>query len=306
MTLQDFRTTTGRNALLGYLAIWLVSTAYLAFKDADWSFPVISLILFGTVLSAVGWFLTRRSAAPPVSVARPARQVAWLLAYLLLYAFVLIGWGLGALKAAIPEGQLQDVAVLVYKLAIHVAIPAALIAALGGALRDTFDPGLRRRGIWLALIVMSAIMIGLLAVVSPSLKQLGEAGLTGTNALPWIAGSWLWISLEAGLCEEYLFRAGLQSRLAAWLHSPVAAILITSVLFALAHWPGLYLRGGPDVDGWSTDPIQVAAFTIASLSPLAVMLGTLWARTRSLVLVVMVHGAIDALPHATEFFKIWH
>ncbi|HEV7233006.1 MAG TPA: hypothetical protein VGN36_02090, partial [Sphingorhabdus sp.] len=69
--------------------------------------------------------------------------------------------------------------------------------------------------------------------------------------------------------------------------------------------PGLYLRGGPGVDGWSTDPIQVAAFTIATLSPLSVMLGVLWQRTRSLLLVVLIHGAIDALPNTAELVRVW-
>ena len=59
------------------------------------------------------------------------------------------------------------------------------------------------------------------------------------------------------------------------------------------------------MDGWSTDPIQVAAFTIATLSPLSVSLGLLWARSRSLLLVVLVHGAIDALPHTAEMARIW-
>jgi membrane protease YdiL (CAAX protease family) len=108
------------------------------------------------------------------------------------------------------------------------------------------------------------------------------------------------------LCEEFLFRALLQSRLSAWLRSPVAAIAIAALLFALAHWPGLYLRGGPDVDGWSTDPLQVAAFTIATLSPIAVMMGVLWERTRSLLLVALVHGAIDALPNVADMIRTWH
>ena len=77
------------------------------------------------------------------------------------------------------------------------------------------------------------------------------------------------------------------------------------MLFALSHWPGLYLRGNAEVDGWSTDPIQVAAFTIATLSPLSIALGLLWARSRSLLLIVLVHGAIDALPNTTELVHIW-
>ncbi len=292
-------------ALLAYLLVWGGSTAYLAATGGDWVFPIASLLIFGLILSGIIWFLTHRMDAPAVPVAQPKRESLGLLAYLAIYAFLLIGLWLGSLKAAIPAGPAQELAVLAYKLAIHVGIPIGVILAMGGAVRPLFDAGLQRRGFWPALLVLSALMFALLAVVSPSLKQIAGLGLTPATALLWVLLSWVWLALEAGLCEEFLFRACLQSRLAAWLKSPVAGILLTSLLFGLAHWPGLYLRGGPDVDGWSTDPVQVAAFTVATLSPLSISLGLLWARSRSLLLIVLVHGAIDALPHTAELYGIW-
>ena len=296
---------TSVRALLVYLAVWAAATLYLAATGGDWIFPIASLVIFGLILSSIIWFLTRHMNAPEVPVASPKRESLGLLAYLALYAFLLIGVWLGTVREAVPEGPNQEWTVLAYKLLIHVGLPVAIILLLGGAVRPLFDAGTERKGFWPALIVLSALLFGLLAVVSPSLKQIGALNLGLMATLFWVALSWTWLSLEAGLCEEFLFRACLQSRLAAWLKSPVAGITLTSVLFGLAHWPGLYLRGGPGVDGWSTDPIQVAAFTIATLSPLSVALGLLWARSRSLLLIVLVHGAIDALPHAAETFRIW-
>ena len=292
-------------ALGAYLAVWAAATGYLAASGGDWVFPFASLIIFGLIFSSLIWFCTRRMNAPAVPVAQPARESLGLLAYLALYAVLLIGIWLGSLRDAIPEGPSQEVAVLAYKLLIHVGLPVAIILMLGGAVRPLFDGGMARKGFWTTLIVLSAMMFGLLAVVSPSLQQIGELELDPASTLFWVLASWAWLSVEAGLCEEFLFRACLQSRLAAWMKSPVAAIAVTSVLFGLAHWPGLYFRGGPGVDGWSTDPVQVAAFTIATLSPLSVSLGLLWARSRSLLLVVLVHGAIDALPHTAEMVHIW-
>lgn len=295
----------GLRALLIYLAIWGASTAYLGLTGGDWTFPFISLLIFGAVLSGLIWFLTRRMAAPPVPVARPQAESLALLGYLAVYAVLLVGIWLGTVRDAVPSGQGQELAVLGYKLLIHVALPAGIILLLGSSLRPLFDTGLQRSGFWSTLIVLSALMFALLATVSPALKQIDALGLAPAATILAVLASWAWLSLEAGLCEEFLFRACLQSRLAAWLRSPATAILITSVLFGLAHWPGLYLRGGPGVDGWSTDPVQVAAFTIATLSPLAVSLGLLWERSRSLLLVVLVHGAIDALPNTAEFVGIW-
>ena len=292
-------------AVLVYLAIWGAAVAYLAATGGDWTFPFISLLIFGLALGGVIWFLTRKMDSPPVPVRHPREESLALLGYLVLYAVLLIGIWLGTIKQAIPVGQNQELAVLGYKLLIHVAIPAGILLLLGSSILPLFDNGVRRRGFWPALIIICALMFALLAVVSPSLRQIGALHLAPAAAVAWVLGSWAWMSVEAGLCEEFLFRACLQSRLTAWLQSPAAAIVAMSILFGLSHWPGLYLRGGPEVDGWSADPIQVAAFTIATLSPLSVSLGLLWARSRSLLLVVLVHGAIDALPNTAEFVRIW-
>ncbi|HMG46848.1 MAG TPA: CPBP family glutamic-type intramembrane protease [Allosphingosinicella sp.] len=55
--------------------------------------------------------------------------------------------------------------------------------------------------------------------------------------------------------------------------------------------------------GWSANPLEVAAFTIAVLSPVGLFFGTLWWRTRSLLLIVLLHGAIDLLPNLAEFLQ---
>ena len=305
MTRSDLLGRSGLRALFGFLAAWGAAVAYLAASGGDWTFPIASLGIFGLGLGSIIWFLTRKMDAPAVPVEQPARQSIGLLVYLAIYAVLLIGIWLGTIKHAIAPGPAQELVVLAYKLIIHVGIPAGILLALGSKLTGMFDTGTNRRGFWLTLVVLCGLMFVLLAVVSPSLKQIGALNLGLAAALAWVVGSWAWMSVEAGLCEEFFFRACIQSRLAAWLKSPASVIAITSVLFALSHWPGLYLRGGPDVDGWSTDPIQVAAYTIATLSPLAVSLGLLWSRSRSLLLVVIVHGAIDALPHTASFARIW-
>ena len=305
MDRSQFFDRNGKRAVLAYIFAWSAAVAYLALRGGDWVFPIVSLVVFGLILGAIIWFLTRKMDAPPVPVEQPAKQSIGLLAYLVIYAVLLIGIWLGSIKHAIPPGPIQELAVLAYKLAIHVGLPAALLLLLGSKLRGMFDTGVKRPGFWPAAILLCALMFGLLAAVSPSLKEIGAFNLGPAAAILWVLGSWAWISVEAGLCEEFLFRACLQSRLAAWTKSPAIAIVITSILFGLGHWPGLYLRGGPGVDGWSTDPVQVAAFTIATLSPLSLALGLLWARSRSLLLIVLVHGAIDALPNAAEFIRIW-
>jgi membrane protease YdiL (CAAX protease family) len=290
---------------IAYAAVWAAAVAFLAVAGADWTFPLISMGVFGLALSGVALVLTRNAKAPPVPVQRPALEAGAVLAFLALYAVVFLGWGMGAVRAVFPPGREQELLVLAVKLAVHVALPAALLAALGARLAPLFAARIGKPGFWPTLIVLGAILIGLLCVVSPSLKQIADTHAP-LAVLAWAApASFVWMAVEAGFCEEFLFRAVLQSRLAAALKTEVGAVVLGATLFGLAHAPGLYLRGGPDVDGWSTNPLQVAAYTIATLSPLALLMGTVWARTRSLLLVVLLHASVDVLPNLPEFLHTW-
>ncbi|TXC73226.1 CPBP family intramembrane metalloprotease [Sphingorhabdus soli] len=292
-------------AVLGYVAIWGGSTLYLAGAGTDWIFPIVSLGLFGGLLTALAVWLTRRTAAPTVPVRRPIRESLVLLAYLAVYAVLFLGPVMSWLRSAIPPGPGQELAVIAFKLAIHLVIPILLLRAAKASLEGTTDPGLSRKGVVATLVVFGAILVGLQTLVSPSLRQIAALDLSPFAVGAWILGAWAWISIEAGLCEEFFYRVLLQSRLGAWFGSAPLAIATTAIVFALAHAPGLYLRGGPGVEGWSQNPVEVAAYTIATLSPIAIMFGTLWHRTRSLVLVVMLHGAVDALPATARFATIW-
>ncbi|MES2724666.1 MAG: CPBP family intramembrane glutamic endopeptidase [Pseudomonadota bacterium] len=299
----------GRIRATGYLAIyavlWGAAFAYLFFKQADWTFPLVSLGVFGVLLSGVAWALTRRSDPPPVRVRRPRVELTAVLIFMVIYAVGFLGWGMGALKAAMPDGQARELVVLAAKLAVHVAIPALILLALGGRVAPLFSTGMDRKGFWPTLIVMGVIFLALLSVVSPSLQQIAELR-PGLQVLAWAApAAFLWIALEAGLAEEFLFRAVLQTRLAAVLRSETGAVVLGALVFALAHVPGLYLRGAPGEQGHSTDLFEVIAYTIGALSPVALMLGVIWARTRSLLLVVLLHAAIDVLPILPEFLVTW-
>lgn len=301
-------TTTGRRegrALLAFLAVWAAATAYLAATGGEWVFPIFSLLVFGTALTALAWWLTRHSGAPELPVARPKREAVALIAYLAVYAVLFLGILFTTIKAAIPDPATREVAMMAFKLLIHVALPAALLLLVGGKVAPMWDGGLGRPGVRSTLIVLGLVLVGLMAAVTPALADIRALGLTPGVAAGWAALSFAWMSVEAGLNEEFLFRAGLQSRLQAWLESPAWAIGLTSLVFALAHAPGLYLRGGPGTDGWSTDPLQVVAFTLATIAPISVLFGVLWWRTRSLLLVVLLHGAADMLQHTAGMAKLF-
>jgi membrane protease YdiL (CAAX protease family) len=291
--------------LAAYLLLWIAATCYLAAKGADWTLPAISLVVFGAGLPMLGIALTRGAVPPPIPVNRPALELCALLVFLCVYAVGFLGWGMSATRAALPAGREQELLVVAVKLLVHVAAPALLLAALGARIAPLFNSGLRAPGFWPPLLVLGAAILGLLCVVSPALSEI-KALHASAATLAWAApATFMWLAIEAGLCEEFLFRAVLQTRLAAVLKTEAGAVVSGAVLFALAHVPGLYLRGHPGVDGYSSDPLQVVAFMIGVLSPVALLFGTLWARTRSLLLIVLLHAAVDVLPNIPDFVHTW-
>jgi uncharacterized protein len=295
----------GIAAAVGYAALWGGAVAYLALTDGDFVTPILVMGIFGLGLSLFAWLLTRGANAPAIEVKRPALESGGVLAYLAIYAVLFLGFAMSAARNAFPEGPQQELAVMALKLTAHVLLPAVLLVAFGARLAPLFQAGLKGRKFWRTLIVLGAIILALLAIISPSLNNIAATNSPPT-LLAWIAPvSFIWIAVEAGLNEEFLFRAVLQTRLAAWFQSMWASVFVSSVLFGLAHAPGLFMRGGPGVDGWSTDPWQVIAHTIAVLSPISLLFGLIYARTKSLLLVVLLHGLVDVLPNMADFIRLW-
>lgn len=293
-------------AALSYAALWGGSTAYLFTRgNEDWFTAAFVFAVFGIALSSLAWLLTRGAEAAPVAVKRPAIESVAVIGYLLVYAIGFLGFGMTAARAAFPEGPAEEVLVMGVKLVAHVILPALLLLMLGAKLSPLIQARLRGRWFWRTLLVLGALILGLLCVISPSLRDI-EALEPTPALLAWAAPlSFLWVAVEAGLNEEFLFRAVVQTRLTAWLGSPWIGVVLTSILFGLAHLPGLFMRGGPGDDGWSTDPFEVAAYTIAVLSPMGLLFGLIYARTQSLLLVVLLHALVDVLPNMSDFIRIW-
>ncbi|MBS0386798.1 MAG: CPBP family intramembrane metalloprotease [Proteobacteria bacterium] len=288
-----------------YLAVWGGAVLYLARTGGGWTDAVTVFVIFGVTLSGLAWLLTLGVQAPAIPVARPALESGVLLVYLALYAVVFLVFGMSWARYVLPPGREQELLVLALKLIVHVGLPCILLGLLGAKLRPLFQAGLKGRKFWRTLIVLGVVFLALLSAISPSLQQIANQHPSAA-LLAWAApASFVWIALEAGLNEEFLYRAVLQTRLAALLRSPAAGVAVTALLFGLAHAPGLYLRGGPGVDGWSHDPLQVAAYTIATLSPMGVLFGVIYMRTKSLLLAVLLHGLVDVLPNLASFIQVW-
>jgi membrane protease YdiL (CAAX protease family) len=160
----------------------------------------------------------------------------------------------------------------------------------------------------LVFVGMAFILLVFQSVAGRGLKDITEAKVSGDTLLFGMPFVFLWLMLEVGVVEEFFFRALLQSRLSAALRSELGAIVIMSLLFGLIHAPGLYLRTGATQEGLSANPtlFMAVGYSIVITSVAGFFLGVLWARTRNLLLLILVHAAADLLPNTLPTLRAFH
>jgi membrane protease YdiL (CAAX protease family) len=269
------------------------------------------LLIFGVGFSVAAYFATHGIAPASHPVEQPRKESFAVLGYLALFAVLFLGYGLSAIKDAAPDGRIEETAILVAKLVAMVALPALLFARLGYTRKELF--GVLSRGAYpnkqlvRALLIMAALLLALQLMIGRGPARIAALEQPGWLIALAVPLALLWMTIEAGLTEEFLFRVLLQTRLAAWLRSETAGVLLMALVFGLAHAPGYVLRGAHLMEGMggAPDPLTAAAYSIVVVSPIGLMFGVLWARTRSLLLVVLLHGWTDLVPNLAPFVRTW-
>ena len=81
-----------------------------------------------------------------------------------------------------------------------------------------------------------------------------------------------------------------------------------ALLFGLAHAPGFIFRHAGTVESIGSNPsvADAVAYSIAVLSIGGIYLGVVWARTKNLFALMIIHAATDLLPNFPHFVRTWH
>jgi membrane protease YdiL (CAAX protease family) len=258
------------------------------------------MIVFGLLFSGAALWATR--GAGPAGRGRPGGAAA-IAAYLVLFAVGFLGWGSPPRRRAGRAGAVGRP--LAAKLGAMVLFPGPFSwpGATPPLLRFTRPDRVERQ----ALLVMGALLLLLQLVAGRGPKAIAALPHPAWAIALAAPVALAWMCLEAGLTEEFLFRAAFQTRATAWLRSETAGLVAMAVLFGLAHAPGYVLRGAHAMEGFAQapDPLTAAAYSIVVVSPIGLAFGVLWARTRSLLLVVFLHGWADLVPNLAEFVRTW-
>lgn len=269
-----------------------------------WSDALFSLGLMGVIFPLLTLALTRGLRPPQLPPA--GRALLPLTAYMAVFAVLVLGFGLSWIQKTVSAEPGRSVAILALKLITMVAVPAAILAASTGALSPWISPRWYSGRLWIPLLGLGIPMLLFQAVLGRGLKTMAAMGPT-PGMLAWvIPACFLWLIVDVGLPEELLFRVAAQGAIADRLRSPIAGVLLGALLFGLAHAPGLYLRGASAFEGLEGRPSigWAVAYSIAVISPPGILFGTLWARTRSLSLVILLHATMDLIPNLAVFLKM--
>ena len=302
MTAQVDASVLGRHVgvwlLAGYIALY--TTMLLAMRrtgNFDPTEALLVLSILGVGFSLAAWLFTVRVSRLEYVVANPMAELA-AVAALLIPASVFITWGLEFLHRYVPSDPEKAVMILAAKLAVFVVFPAIVMRKqFGYSLRKLAPISLRASHL-LAAFGMSVLLLAFQAVLGRGLRDIAGAHLPVVALLWGVPLTFIWLILEAGAVEEFFFRVLLQTRLSGVLKSELGAVVLMSLIFGLAHAPGIYLRTGITQEGLQNPSLLMAVgYSIVVTSVAGFFLGVLWARTRNFAVVVIVHAAGDLLPN---------
>ena len=249
---------------------------------------------------------TRRVPALPNVVRTPGIEAGVLVTYLVASAWVLLS-GFGRV-ARIGSEPLHSIVLLSVKVMAFVAIPAAIVSALGHyKIAELIPTSLGWRGLRPALW-MSLAAILMQSLLGRGLRDIREAHLPVWVLVVAAPLSFVWLTIEVGIVEELFFRVLLQERLAVALRSPWGGLVLAAVLFGLVHAPGFFLRPAATQEALGSHPslFMAVGYSIVMTSLASLFLGVLWMRTKNFAVVVIVHAASDLLPNLVPWVKAFH
>jgi membrane protease YdiL (CAAX protease family) len=285
-------------------------------KSFDAAGAVVVLIVFGIVFPFIAWIATRRAIPLSISITPNKSQLIVLIGYIIFLSVYLVG-GPQWIDQHLPSSWIDSprtrfFITLAKKLIVFVAIPFAIFRfGFGYRLRDFGIQGAGLRALRHSHLPVVLVVGGAFLAFQYFLSGGGSAFRHGHftlyQLLIGLPICFIWLFVEAGLVEEFFFRALIQSHLAAALKSEVSGVVLMSLIFGLAHAPGFIFRHAGEVEGLGSNPsaLDAIAYSIVVLAISGVTFGVIWARTKNLFAVMLIHAAGDLLPNFAGFAQTW-
>ncbi len=302
-----------------YVLLFLI-LYFLAFASALFIYRLpladlaTTILIVGAGFSLLAWLLTKNFHSGLIR--KPVfKSEGFILSLLIGWITLYITCGGTFINSLLPENiqhddQWQFFIVIVRKIFVFVLVPFFIYRIFGFSIKD-FGLTLSMRKIFtrkiiFLLIILSASILLFEYFLSGGAKPIRDREFSALQLLTGLPLTFLWMCIETGFIEEFFFRALLQSRLAVLIKSEWGAILISGLIFGLAHVPGLYLRGA-ESEG-ITEKLSVwfwLSYCIVNMSVAGIFLGIVWAKTKNLYAVIILHAMVDLLPNLGYLINTW-
>lgn len=315
--MKSFLSLLKNRSFLLAVVLYLVGILILSRRPAfSLSEALLEFLIFGVAFSLLAWCVTGR--ARPLAVARhpTSGEMIGLLLYVLAVSIYLV-FGPQWIDSWLPRDWIGSERIRFFvslsrKLIVFVLLPFVLFGPLCGYKLADFGwqkAGLRElgRSHLAVVLVLSAAILAFQFYLGGGAAPIREGKLSAHQLLLGIPLCFLWLAIEAGLVEEFFFRALIQARLSAWYRSEITGVVLMALVFGLAHAPGFIFRHAGVVEGLGANPspLDAIAYSIVILSVSGVFLGIIWARTKNLFALIIIHAATDLLPNLAHFVRTW-
>jgi membrane protease YdiL (CAAX protease family) len=284
-----------------------------SFEPAE---AIVVLVVFGGIFPLLAWAATLRAVPLSLFVKPSTTALIALIGYVILLSLYLVG-GPQWIDQHLPHSwvdsaRIRFFIVLVKKLVIFVAIPFAIFRfGFGYGLRDF---GIQREGLRAlcgshlpVVLVVGGAFLCFQYFFSGGGAAFRREHFTALQLFVGLPVCFIWLLFEVGLVEEFFFRGLVQSQFAAAFKSEVSGVVLMSLIFGLAHAPGFIFRQAGEVEGLGSNPsaLDAIAYSIVVLAVSGITFGIIWARTKNLFAVMLIHAAGDLLPNFVGFVRTW-
>lgn len=284
-----------------------------SFEPAE---AIIVLFVFGGVFPLLAWAATLRAVPLSLSVNPGISALIVLIGYVILLSLYLVG-GPQWIDQHLPHSLIDSARFrffisLAKKLVVFVVIPFLIFRfAFGYRLRDF---GIQREGLRAlrgshlpVILLVGGAFLCFQYFFSGGGAAFRREHFTVFQLFVGLPLCFVWLFVEAGLVEEFFFRGLVQSQFAATFRSEVSGVVLMSLIFGLAHAPGFIFRHAGEVEGLGSNPsaLDAIAYSIVVLAVSGITFGVIWARTKNLFAVMLIHAAGDLLPNFAGFVRTW-
>lgn len=302
---------------IGYLVIYIAVLIIVVVKKIFPVEEIISLFLIiGVIFSTLGYFLSRNS-TPIFSDKQIQKKESFLVIGLIIYFTLFVTFYNKLLALMLPaeiyaNEQFHELITSAAKLMFMVLIPIIIYKLLYQF--KLYDWGIKAnlKKIFtvkslIIFFVFSLIMVLFQYIAGNGAKPIREGLFSERQLLIGLPLSFIVLLINVGLVEEFFFRSLLQSRLSVITKSSIGGIVVSALIFGLAHAPGIYLRGAGVIANLGAEPSLLISigYSILALSIAGIFLSIIWLKTKNIWLIIGIHAMVDLLPNLPEFIETW-